>query len=117
MANTPWDIYARALLPLGYGYPLWSPEPSDSQVGSVDFGDVGYIEEGSFCFLFSAMNPQKNVRGSPDGYMPLVFGATGMMTSTSTIDQTLLTARGMQSMWTEATVGNIGGTDSKYVSF
>ena len=34
MSLAPWDIYARSLEPLGYGYPLWGPEPS-SELGHI----------------------------------------------------------------------------------
>ncbi|KAI0762346.1 hypothetical protein C8Q74DRAFT_1206767 [Fomes fomentarius] len=52
VTNSAWDIYARELLPLGYGYPLWGPEP-DGACGEVRLGDVGYIWEGHFNFLFN----------------------------------------------------------------
>ncbi|KAI0707092.1 hypothetical protein C8Q76DRAFT_747948 [Earliella scabrosa] len=51
-----WDIYAKELLPLGYGHPLWGPEPS-LEFGEVHLGDVGYLREGRFCFLFNALKP------------------------------------------------------------
>ena len=54
--NAPWDIYARELFPLGYGHPVWGPEPS-LESGEVQLGDVGYLREGRFCFLFNSLKP------------------------------------------------------------
>lgn len=65
-----WDIYAKELTPLGYGYPLWGPEPCP-QFGEVRLGDVGYLREGHFCFLFSTMLPADhptNAQGVPSAF-------------------------------------------------
>lgn len=53
--STPWDIYAEQLSPLGYGHPLWVPEPSQD-TGAVRIGDVGYLRAGGFCALFNCMH-------------------------------------------------------------
>lgn len=66
----PWDIYAQKLLHLGHGHPLWGPEPSD-RFGEIRLGDVGYLEQGRFCFLFNTMkegNDPINSRGVPEGF-------------------------------------------------
>lgn len=69
--SAAWDIYAKELIPLGFGYPLWGAEP-DSQFGEVQLGDVGYLRDGYFCFIFNAMAPAddaRNVqRGVPDNF-------------------------------------------------
>lgn len=69
--DSPWDLYAKGLMPLGYGYPLWGPEP-DPSFGEVNIGDVGYIRDGHFCFLFNAMrsadHPVNQLRGVPSGF-------------------------------------------------
>ncbi|TFK82119.1 hypothetical protein K466DRAFT_312536 [Polyporus arcularius HHB13444] len=49
-----WDIYAKELRDLGYGHPLWVPKPSPES-GEVQLGDVGYLSQGKFCFLFNCM--------------------------------------------------------------
>ncbi|TFK84726.1 hypothetical protein K466DRAFT_496053 [Polyporus arcularius HHB13444] len=49
-----WDIYAKELRDLGFGQPLWIPEPSPES-GEVQLGDVGYLSQGKFCFLFNCM--------------------------------------------------------------
>ena len=56
MATTPWDIYAQQLFPIGYGHPLWIPEP-DEHHREVDIGDVGWLKAGEFRALFNSMKP------------------------------------------------------------
>ncbi|TFK83320.1 hypothetical protein K466DRAFT_498709 [Polyporus arcularius HHB13444] len=66
-----WDIYAKELLPLRYGHPLWYPEPC-REFGEVRIGDVGYLRDGHFTFLFNAMHDADHtlnaVRGVPCGF-------------------------------------------------
>ncbi|KAI0715782.1 hypothetical protein C8T65DRAFT_694606 [Cerioporus squamosus] len=65
-----WDIYAKELGHLGYGYPLWVPEPSPES-GEVRLGDVGYLSQGKFCFLFNCMrgvDDPVNRNGVPEGF-------------------------------------------------
>ncbi|KAI0758716.1 hypothetical protein C8Q74DRAFT_1209013, partial [Fomes fomentarius] len=47
-------IYARQLLPLSYGYPLWDPKP-DRHVDGLELGIVGYLEKGKFRSLFKTL--------------------------------------------------------------
>ena len=54
MSVRPWDIYASELFPLGYGHPLWMPEPS-SRGREVFIGDVGRLKSGAFRPLFNSM--------------------------------------------------------------
>ena len=53
MSTRPWDIYARELLPCGYGHPLWVPEPSASG-REILMGDVGWVDDGEFRALFNS---------------------------------------------------------------
>ncbi|KAI0742978.1 hypothetical protein C8Q80DRAFT_1259448 [Daedaleopsis nitida] len=66
-----WDIYAKELWPLGYGHPLWGPEPC-MDFGAVHLGDIGYLQKGHFCFLFNAMlpadDPLNAQRGVPEKF-------------------------------------------------
>ncbi|KAI0719164.1 hypothetical protein C8T65DRAFT_736858 [Cerioporus squamosus] len=66
-----WDIYAKELLPLRHGHPLWYPEPC-AEFGELRIGDVGYLREGHFTFLFNAMrdadHPVNAKRGVPCGF-------------------------------------------------
>ena len=65
-----WDVYAKNLFPLGFGYPLWKPDPAPGHRG-VEIGDVGRLERGEFRTLFSTMQPDTAVqaKGVPEGYV------------------------------------------------
>ncbi|KZP15437.1 hypothetical protein FIBSPDRAFT_977812 [Athelia psychrophila] len=79
----PSRVYARQLLPLRYGYPLYYPEPLDNlslelRKRGINIGDVGHVTpEGRFHFAFNIFTPQANRAinrsGVPDGFreMPL----------------------------------------------
>ena len=62
------EVYTRLMQQLGYGYPLWEPEPTHS--GEVLVGDVGYIQDGGFYRLFNATLPGEG-QDVPCGYVPL----------------------------------------------
>ncbi|KIP05418.1 hypothetical protein PHLGIDRAFT_14562 [Phlebiopsis gigantea 11061_1 CR5-6] len=67
-------VYAEQLLPRGHGLPLWEPEPSE--LGEVEIGDVGFIDEGGFCRIFSTTRHKDdpaNVFGVPEGFSPLEY--------------------------------------------
>ena len=68
-----WDIYARRLMHLGHGHPLWGPEPS-ATFGEIRIGDVGYLRDGHFCFLFNAMLGADHEANSQQG-VPRNFAA------------------------------------------
>lgn len=70
---TSWNVYASELVRLGFGHPLWYPEPT--KFGEVEIGDVGVIQEGRFFRLFNAMRDEDdpvNAKGVPDGFVKLV---------------------------------------------
>lgn len=72
---TPADIYADQLVRLGYGYPLWEPEPTKH--GEVLIGDVGYVLDGAFYRLFNAMrgaDDPVNAAGVPEEFEVLRVG-------------------------------------------
>ena len=53
---------------------MWYPEP-DLVFGEIQLGDVGYIHEGMFIFLFNCLghdNPRNARRGVPDGFEPFI---------------------------------------------
>jgi hypothetical protein len=77
MSETPSAVYAAALMPKGYGFPLWIPEPSanapeDYVKNGVRIGDVGVRSpRGSLDFLFNITLPanhEVNKRGFPDQF-------------------------------------------------
>lgn len=57
-----------------YGYALWEPSPRNPN-RPVQIGDVGFILEGRFCHLFSALlpadDPSQNF-GVPEHHEPLI---------------------------------------------
>ncbi|EJF60301.1 hypothetical protein DICSQDRAFT_171261 [Dichomitus squalens LYAD-421 SS1] len=73
-SEPPWEVYATALFPQGYGYPLWHPQPTyDSSFGlyEVEIGSVGWIHEGRFPQLFNARKPRDdpiNVGRVPESF-------------------------------------------------
>lgn len=72
MSTRPWDIYAEQLISLGYGHPLWIPEPNERE---VEIGDVGWLKEGEFRPLFNTMKPENHpvnlAKGVPRGFTTL----------------------------------------------
>ncbi|PIL29739.1 hypothetical protein GSI_08178 [Ganoderma sinense ZZ0214-1] len=71
MSVKPWDIYVEELLPIGYGHPLWMPEP-DSNGRQVFIGDVGWLKAGAFRALFNSMedadHPTNQEKKVPVGF-------------------------------------------------
>ena len=65
-----WDVYAKNLFPLGYGYPLWKPDPAPGYP-AVELGDVGRLERGEFRTLFNTRKPETAAqpKGTPEGYV------------------------------------------------
>ncbi len=68
MWTSPCDIYASQLFPIGYGYPLWIPEPNSTSGRETFIGDVGWLKDGGFHHLFNSMrdgddpiNQERNV--------------------------------------------------------
>ncbi|RPD70552.1 hypothetical protein L226DRAFT_469920 [Lentinus tigrinus ALCF2SS1-7] len=64
------DIYAQELWSLGQGHAMWGPEPSPA-FGEVRLGDIGYLREGHFSFLFNCMldaHDPVNKRGVPPDF-------------------------------------------------
>ena len=67
------EVYQSALSELNCGTPLWTPEPSPSE---VLIGDVGFIDEGGswtrlFNILYPANDKTVNFQGVPEGFEPL----------------------------------------------
>ena len=70
--SAPWNIYAEQLFPVGYGYPLWIPEPSRDRERQVFIGDVGWVKQGEFRALFNCMKAQDDPANTEKG-VPLEF--------------------------------------------
>ena len=56
----PKTTYVKRILPLKFGFPLFSP-------CSVQLGDVGFVKrnDGSFQVLYNIAHPDTNIEGSP----------------------------------------------------
>ena len=67
------STYQDSLSDLGYGIPLWRPEPSPDP---VEIGDVGFIDPmfGSWCRLFNILQPAEG-QTVPDDFVPLDFSS------------------------------------------
>ena len=63
------EVYATQLWALGYGHPLWGPEPS-TQYGEIRIGDIGYLKAGYFFFLFNCMLDEEDTVNSHLGIPP-----------------------------------------------
>ncbi|OSC98124.1 hypothetical protein PYCCODRAFT_1471329 [Trametes coccinea BRFM310] len=73
MGNPPWKIYAEQLAPVGFGYPLWAPDPPPG-TNPVELGDVGWVRRGEFVALFNACraaDDRQPLNAVPSGYEPL----------------------------------------------
>ena len=79
--TTPWSIYQKQLFPVGYGLPLWHPEPNEADRVRVEpvpisIGSVGYMRNGKFHVLFNSTATQDspvNKHGVPDNYKPFLI--------------------------------------------
>ncbi|KAI0756081.1 hypothetical protein C8Q80DRAFT_6164 [Daedaleopsis nitida] len=98
---TAWDIYSRQLISLGYGHPLWGPEPC-SNFGPIRLGDVGYLREGHFRVLFNTMegrdDPVNVRRGLPVGFQIFVPPADSVLHESDKITQPQLHSKSIQSI-------------------
>lgn len=68
MSDSASDQYARLLFGKCHGYPLWDPQPTEENVGykkdGVRIGDVGFLDQGSFNFLFNICVPREHAINS-----------------------------------------------------
>ncbi|RPD72326.1 hypothetical protein L226DRAFT_546923 [Lentinus tigrinus ALCF2SS1-7] len=107
-----WDIYARELMSLGFGHPLWHPEPS-LQFGQIRLGDVGYLRKGRFRFLFNSMHsaehPVNATKGVPSGFEEFKPPGNPVRRDRDEITQTELHSKSLQSLSIAATA-SAGGT-------
>ena len=98
MSTPPWDIYAEQLEPLGYGYPLWTPDPAPG-AAQVDIGDVGLIKDGEFIALFNIFRgeDEEQPRGCvPIGHVPLDISKIQVVGPRDKISQSPLYSRSIR---------------------
>ncbi|KAI0743152.1 WD40-repeat-containing domain protein [Daedaleopsis nitida] len=128
--TTAWDIYAEQLFPLGYGHPLWMPEPSsldqpiettsNSPPGAtrtisqreVDIGDVGYFRDGAFYPLFNSMTPQDDpinrLTGVPADFTRFVMQNV-LIPECARLGQSIVCSRSIRTIQASAEVGGGSG--------
>ena len=72
--DAAWNIYAKQLLAMRQGYPLWHPEIERERGLEIKVGDVGYLHEGAFIRIFNATLPDDHedhkMFGVPHGHKP-----------------------------------------------
>ncbi|KAH9851229.1 hypothetical protein C2E23DRAFT_247420 [Lenzites betulinus] len=98
MSTAPWDIYAEQLTHLGYGYPLWIPDPAPG-APPVEIGDVGWINEGEFVSLFNVFRGEKEAqpRGAvPVDHVPLLTRDCTIVGPRDKISQSVLYSRSIR---------------------
>ncbi|RPD72487.1 hypothetical protein L226DRAFT_467109 [Lentinus tigrinus ALCF2SS1-7] len=114
------ETYAKGLWPLGHGHALWCPEPS-LLFGEVHLGDVGYLRDGHFLFIFNAMRSAAdpvNQRGVPDDFEPFIPPTTASVQHCpDQITQKELHSRGMRSIAVSAGISASEAGASAAASF
>ena len=103
----PWDIYQKHLFSVGYGVPLWHPEPNEREDGSkvpIDIGVVGRMVEGQLRVLCNVSEPEThaaNARGLPPDIEP--FSVTKKLESCDNkIGEPVIASRNMKAIQLEA---------------
>ena len=102
--TAPWDIYAEQLLPLGYGYPLWIPEPNGRE---IHIADIGWLKDGAFRPLFNSMrsagDPLNKKRGVPENFIEF-DQKNAFVQEYARISQRIVSSRSIRTTETSAAV-------------
>ena len=70
--TTAWSVYEEQLGSLGWGTPLWYPEPESE--GGIQIGDVGYLRRGGFKPFFNAIHSRPlTLTTLPSDFIPLKY--------------------------------------------
>ncbi|KAI0633109.1 hypothetical protein C8Q77DRAFT_1040359, partial [Trametes polyzona] len=92
------DIYAEQLVHLGYGHPLWVPDPAPGKP-PVEVGDVGWMNEGEFLPLFNAFREEHDAQplgAVPVDFVPLNVHDCTIIGPRDKISQTVLCSRSIR---------------------
>lgn len=80
---------------------MWGPEPCPD-FGEINLGDVGYLRDGFFCFLFNAMrgadDPINARRGVPVGFEVFQPPESMIIRRPNHITQSQLYSRSLQAL-------------------
>ncbi|KAI0369573.1 WD40 repeat-like protein [Pilatotrama ljubarskyi] len=97
-----WDIYAKSLVHLGYGYPLWMPDAvSDGSGSQIQVGDVGWLSRGSFRPLLRTRTTERDAqphRVLPEQYQAFDPPNIVIDERPNAITQQMLFSRNMKSI-------------------
>ncbi|KAI8996221.1 hypothetical protein BD414DRAFT_533935 [Trametes punicea] len=100
MSPAPWKIYAEQLAHVGFGYPLWVPDPSPGS-SPIEIGDVGWVRRGEFIPLFNAFraaSDRQPFKAVPAGYEQLDRSQLVIRGPRETIRQEILHSRNIQQL-------------------
>ncbi|KAI0350573.1 hypothetical protein OH77DRAFT_1412848 [Trametes cingulata] len=100
MSTAPWDIYTEQLIHLGYGYPLWVPDPAPG-AAQVQIGDVGWVNDGEFISLFNALRGEDDAQprgGVPVDHVPLDVRDLSILGPRDKIWQRVLCSRSIRKL-------------------
>ncbi|KAI0651061.1 hypothetical protein C8Q79DRAFT_996631 [Trametes meyenii] len=106
MSTVPWDIYAEQMLHLGYGHPLWVPDPAPT-APEVEIGDVGWINDGEFLPLFNVFrgNESQPKGAVPRDHVPLDIKGVDILGPRDKIWQSVLCSRSIRKVDVSASAG------------
>lgn len=119
MSIAPWDIFAGQLGDLGYGHPLWVPDPAPG-AAQVEIGDVGYIKDGEFLPLFNAFRKADKAQPLPSvpmDHVPLDRRDFHIRGPRVTITQKALYSRSIKSLKISAGVTAGSAASPSFATF
>ena len=109
LQRSPWDIYQEQLFQVGYGLPLWHPEPNEPDgvrevAVPVSIGSVGFMRDGQFIVIFDSTKSQgdpTNRRGVPTNFDPFDLNR-GFVNRCDKIQQKIVPSRNLRDVTVEA---------------
>lgn len=117
-----WDVYAKSLAYLGFGYPLWCPDtwgpghPERRQPWDMGIGDVGWLRDGQFRPLIrttSIDEARQPYHVLPPDFMPFDVARAGIGGNPDKIMQCVLHSRTIQ---TTSISGGLSASALRYVA-
>ena len=98
MTTPCWDTFARELVPLQYGLPLWVPESHDNR--EVNLGDIAWKSDGGLHVLFnctkSAEDPLNERFGVPQDFKALDINNTHLSSTNQFITNPTICSRSIR---------------------
>ena len=98
MTSSSFDIFAKELMPLRHGYPLWVPESHDDR--EVYLGDVGWLSDGGLHALFNCTensdSPRNGRFGVPYDFERLEINSSHLSATSKYIAKPVVCSRSMR---------------------